>query len=70
MRRVVGVELMSVDGVMESPVRWASSYSNDEMEKENASGISQLGSPSSRVGCAVEHGEQALGREHRRKQRP
>jgi hypothetical protein len=70
MRRIVEVELMSVDGVMESPVRWASSYSNDEMEKENASGISPIESASSQVGSAVEHGELALRREHRRKERP
>ena len=39
MRRVVAVELVSVDGVMESPEAWASSYSNDEMEEANASGM-------------------------------
>ena len=31
------MELVSLDGVMESPERWAFSYSNDEMEEANAS---------------------------------
>ena len=39
MRRVVAVELVSLDGVMEAPEEWAFSYSNDEMEKANASGM-------------------------------
>jgi dihydrofolate reductase len=39
MRRVVAVELVSVDGVMESPEEWAFSYSNDEMEQANAAGM-------------------------------
>ncbi len=39
MRRVVAVELVSVDGVFESPEEWAFSYSNDEMEEANASGM-------------------------------
>jgi hypothetical protein len=30
-RNVVAVEFVSVDGVMESPEVWASSYTNDEM---------------------------------------
>jgi dihydrofolate reductase len=38
-RKVVAVELVSVDGVVESPERWAFSYSNDEMEEANASGM-------------------------------
>jgi dihydrofolate reductase len=38
-RIVVAVELVSVDGVMESPEEWAFSYSNDEMEEANASGM-------------------------------
>jgi dihydrofolate reductase len=38
-RKVVAVELVSVDGVMESPEKWAFSYSNDEMEEANASGM-------------------------------
>ena len=37
MRKVVAVELVSVDGVMESPEEWAFSYSNAEMEEANAS---------------------------------
>src|SRR5215211_4844091 len=39
MRKVVAVELVSLDGIMESPEEWASSYSNDEMEQANASGM-------------------------------
>jgi dihydrofolate reductase len=38
-RKVVAVELVSVDGVMESPERWAFAYSNDEMEETNAAGM-------------------------------
>jgi dihydrofolate reductase len=38
-RKVVAVEFVSVDGVMESPEGWASSYTNDEMEEANASGM-------------------------------
>jgi dihydrofolate reductase len=37
MRKVVAVELVSLDGVMESPKEWAFSYSNAEMEEANAS---------------------------------
>lgn len=70
MRRVVAVELVSVDGIMESPEEWAFAYFNDEMEEANLSDISPIGSPSSSVGCEVEHGELAFGREHRRKERP
>ena len=70
MRRVVGVELVSVDGVMESPEELTFAYSNDEMEEANASGNSLIGSPSSQVGRPVEHGELALRREHRRTERP
>jgi dihydrofolate reductase len=39
MRKVVASELVSLDGVMESPQEWAFSYSNDEMEEANASGM-------------------------------
>jgi hypothetical protein len=67
MRRVAAVELVSVDGVMESPEEWAFACSNDEMEEANDSGVSLVGAPSSRVGCAV---EKAFGGEHRRKERP
>jgi dihydrofolate reductase len=38
-RKVVAVEFVSVDGVMESPEEWAFSYSNDEMEEANAAGM-------------------------------
>jgi len=39
MRKVVATELVSLDGVMKSPEEWAFSYSNDEMEQANASGM-------------------------------
>ena len=39
MRRVIAVELVSVDGVMESPEAWAFSYSDVEMEEANAAGM-------------------------------
>ncbi len=39
MRRVIATELVSVDGVMESPEEWAFPYSNDEMEQANAAGM-------------------------------
>ena|SRR5215217_2761751 len=39
MRKVVATELVSVDGVMEKPEEWAFSYSNNEMEEANASGM-------------------------------
>jgi len=39
MRKVVASELVSLDGVMESPEVWAFSYSNDEMAEANASGM-------------------------------
>src|SRR5215210_2798333 len=39
MRKVIAVELMSVDGVIEAPETWAFPYSNDEMEEANASGM-------------------------------
>jgi dihydrofolate reductase len=38
-RKVVAAELVSVDGIMEAPERWAFAYSNDEMEEANASGM-------------------------------
>jgi dihydrofolate reductase len=39
MRKVVALELVSVDGVMEKPEEWAFSYSNEEMEEANAAGM-------------------------------
>ena len=39
MRRVIAVDLMSLDGGMESPEEWAFSYSDDETEEANASGM-------------------------------
>lgn len=69
MRRVVGVELVSIDNVMELPEERAVAHSNDEMEEANASEISPIGSPSP-VGGEVEHGELPYRREHRRKERP
>jgi dihydrofolate reductase len=38
-RKVVAVELVSLDGVMEAPEEWAFSYSNEEMEAANAKGM-------------------------------
>jgi dihydrofolate reductase len=38
-RKLVALELVSVDGVMESPEEWAFAYSNEEMEEANASGM-------------------------------
>ena len=39
MRKVIAVELVSLDGMMESPEEWDFSYSNDKMEEANASGM-------------------------------
>src|SRR5919202_6602477 len=39
MRKIVAVELVSLDGVMGSPEEWAFAYSNEEMEEANASGM-------------------------------
>jgi dihydrofolate reductase len=39
MRKLVAVELVSLDGVMETPEEWAFPYSNNEMEEANASGM-------------------------------
>ena len=39
MRKVVPVEFVSLDGVMESPEEWAFHYSNDEMGDANAAGM-------------------------------
>jgi len=38
-RKVVAVELVSLDGVVEAPEEWAFSYSNEEMEAANAKGM-------------------------------
>jgi dihydrofolate reductase len=38
-RKLAAVELVSLDGAMESPEEWAFSYSNDEMEAANAKGM-------------------------------
>lgn len=39
MRKIVAVEMVSLDGVMESPEEWAFPYINDEMEGTNAEGM-------------------------------
>ena len=39
MRKLSAFELMSLDGVTQSPGEWAFSYSDDEMEKENTAGM-------------------------------
>jgi dihydrofolate reductase len=41
MRKIVASELVSLDGVMESPEEWAFSYSNDEMAEANTSGMAE-----------------------------
>jgi hypothetical protein len=38
MRKVVAVEFVSVDGVMEAPEEWASSHADNEMEEANTLG--------------------------------
>lgn len=38
-RKVVAVEMVSLDGVMEKPEEWAFSYANDEMNEVNAAGM-------------------------------
>jgi dihydrofolate reductase len=37
-RKLIAVEMLSLDGVMEAPEEWAFSYANDEMEEVNAAG--------------------------------
>ncbi len=39
MRRVVATELVSMDDVVESPDEWAFSYTDEEMEAEDAAGM-------------------------------
>lgn len=39
MRRLVAVELVSLDGVFEAPEKWAFSYADDEMQAANAAGM-------------------------------
>ncbi len=39
MRKINAVELVSLDGVMETPEEWAFVYSNDEMDEANAAGM-------------------------------
>lgn len=39
MRKLVATELMSMDGVVESPDSWAFSYTDDEMAAENEAGM-------------------------------
>jgi len=41
MRRVCAWELVSLDGVMESPEEWAFAYSNDEVGEARASGMAR-----------------------------
>jgi dihydrofolate reductase len=38
-RKIVAVELVSLDGVMESPEEWAFTYADDEMNEANAKGM-------------------------------
>jgi dihydrofolate reductase len=53
-RKVVAVELVSLDGVMEAPEEWAFSYSNEEMEAANAKGMA--GSDAMLLGRATYQG--------------
>ncbi len=39
MRKVTAIEMVSLDGVTESPEEWAFSYSNDEINEANAAGM-------------------------------
>jgi hypothetical protein len=39
MRKLAAVELVSLDGVMETPEEWAFPYYNDEMVEANVSGM-------------------------------
>lgn len=39
MRKINAVELVSLDGVMETPEEWAFAYSNEEMDEANAAGM-------------------------------
>ena len=39
MRKVVALELVSLDGVMEKSEEWSFSYANDEMAEANAAGM-------------------------------
>ena len=39
MRKVVASELVSLDGVMESPEKWSFQFHNDEMAEANAAGM-------------------------------
>lgn len=39
MRKLVAVELVSLDGVMESPEEWAFPFTDDEMNEANAKGM-------------------------------
>jgi len=39
MRKLIATELVSMDGVAESPDEWAFSYTDDEMQAEDASGM-------------------------------
>ena len=39
MRRIIASELISLDGVMESPERWSFQFHNDEMAEANRAGM-------------------------------
>src|SRR5215207_8820811 len=41
MRKVVASELVSVDGVMESPEKWSFQFHNDEMAEANEAGMAE-----------------------------
>ena len=42
MRKVVALELVSLDGVIEAPEEWAFSYANDEMKRGEHIGDGRL----------------------------
>jgi hypothetical protein len=50
MRKVIALELVSVDGVMEKPEEWSFSYSNDEMAEANGIGDGRLRRHAARKG--------------------
>src|SRR5215203_5799672 len=41
MRKVVASELVSLDGVMESPEKWSFQFHNDEMAEANEAGMAE-----------------------------
>jgi hypothetical protein len=76
-RKMVTVELVSVDGVMESPEEWSFTYSNEEMEEAEEAIAARLAAfwPNQTGGTPmvdyINSGTGRVpGREHPRKERP